>query len=96
MSLVAQPIWQDHVHKATLNSATPIGVKIACLSRKIALPHNEFKKYTSKCQLLTVERVYINYAPLFNEIALVSANLDKTKAMRFYNLDEIEFTASCI
>ena len=40
--------------------------------------------------MLIAKRIHKNYAPFFNEVTLVSVNLEKSEVMQFYNLDEID------
>lgn len=37
--------------------------------------------------IVSIEKIYINYAPLFNEF---SVNLDESGVVKFYNLDKID------
>jgi hypothetical protein len=45
---------------------------------------------------LIVERIYKNYAPLFNEFIGISVNPDESEAMKFYNLNESTPGPLCI
>jgi hypothetical protein len=40
--------------------------------------------------LVVVNGIFEKHAPLFNEFTLISVNLDESKALESYNLDEID------
>ena len=56
----------------------------------------KIKKCTSKCKFLIMKGINESYVPFFNDYTSIGVNLDKSKAMRYYNLDEIGLRPSCI
>jgi hypothetical protein len=64
-----------------------------CLNRmcegKLFFP-KKIKRFTRKCLLSNIKRLYKNYALVFNEFTSISAILDENETTKFYNLDEIE------